>query len=423
MSPRDRALLFTLALGLCACGDKDGQDDTAEPADSSGIDSGDSGDSAPPDSEPPNPCADGGWGAISSWETAVHVSAEGSSDGDGSWAAPLSELDAALALLRERESDKQLAIWPGSYTASLVLTASDGDSDTTIQGCSAAEVELEPQDAGDAVLEIAAATGVVLEGISTRGGTRGIQVWSGAEVTLLDLVVQGSTEVGVIVHGNSVQATLEGVEVRGGAGGYGLAFQEGATVAMQAGGSFDASIVGILVDDVAEVALTGVTVEGTTQDSSGAYGRGLQVQDDSGLVSVHSSTFSGNQGAGVFAMEVLSLDLTSNVITATAASTIPGSHATTGDGVVFTRGDGNRDPAIFQGSFTSNVISDSARAGMLLDGVTAQVSDTTLSGNGGGDILAQGPADVTSSDSVTNLDDADALGLNLEPMVTVDPGA
>jgi hypothetical protein len=420
MSASKQALLLTLA--LVACGDKD--DTGSPPGDSqdSGDTAPDSGDSSPPDTQPP--CADGGWGAISPWETAVHVSADGTPEATGTWADPVSDPDAALALLRERGTDKHMAIWPGSYGVKLSLTAASGDSDTVIQGCSAAEVTLEADDASAAVIEIAAATGVSLEGISTRGGTRGIQVWSGAEATLTDLLVEGATEVGLIVHGNSVQASIEGVEVHGGgAGGYGIALQEGATVAMSGGGVFDASTVGLLIDDVADVSLSGITVEGTTQDSAGAYGRGVQVQADSGSVTVQASTFTANQGAGIFAMEVLSLDLTGNTVEATAASSIPGSAATTGDGIVFTRGDGNRDPATFQGSFDSNVISDSARAGIVLDGVTCQVSDNTLSGNVAGDILAQGPADISGSDTYTSLGETEALGLNLEPMATVDPGA
>ncbi len=426
----DRTLLISALLAVAACGDKDdpGLDTDGSRPDEETGEGADSGDSEPPDTEPPTPCADGGWGAITTWETAVHVSIDGASEGDGSWAAPLSSLDDALALLRERESDKHLALWPGSYRANLSLSASEGDDGTVVQGCSAAEVELEAQTVSAAVLEVEAATGVVLEGISTRGGTRGVQIWSGSEATLIDLRIQDATEVGVIVHGNSVQASLEGVEVHGAVHlshpmAYGLAFQEGATVTMVGGGAFTSSSVGMLVDDVAELSLSGVSVEGTEQDSSGAYGRGLQIQSDSGLVSVRESSFSDNQGAGVFAMEVFSLVLEDNTISSTAASSLPGGHGSTGDGVVFTRGDSGRDPAIFRGSFGSNIIRDSARAGMLLDGVTAQVDDTTLSGNGGGDILAQGPANVSGGDPVTTLGEADALGLNLQPMITVDPGS
>ena len=423
MSALEPTLLMTLALALAACGDKD---DTAEPPGDSEDSSTDTdlvGDDTADTAEPPTPCADGGWGAITTWETAVHLSTTGTPDGSGTWADPVSEFDAAVALLRKRTGDRQLAIWPGSYSSGLSLTADQGDDDTMVQGCSAAEVTLEAEDASAPVLEIAAATGVVLEGISTRGGTRGIQVWSGAEATLNDLIVSEATEVGLIVHGNSVQVSLEGVEIHGGAGGYGVALQEGATVAMTGGGIYDAATVGMLIDDVAEVTLSGVAIDGTTQDSSGAYGRGLQAQADSGTITVEGSTFSDNQGAGIFAMEVLSLELSGNSISATAASTIPDSATTTGDGIVFTRGEGNRDPATFQGSFDNNVVSDSARAGMVLDGVTCQVSGNSLSGNAVDDILAQGPADVTGTDTVTSLGEAEALGLNLEPLATVDPGA
>ncbi len=433
MSDKTQLAMWALLMGLAlpACKDKEdsgqdpedtspGTEDTDPGTEDSAADTGDSGDIFVP------PCADGGWGFISEPESAIHVSAEGSAKGDGSMEEPLLDLEAALALTRKRKKDKRIAIWPGVYTGNLTLSHEEGDDDTAIQGCSADEVFIDAADEEESVVKVTEATGVVLEGVCSRGGTRSIQVWSAAQADLLNLRVEESIEAGLVIHGNSVVATIENVEVHSTVTtddgfGYGIAFQEGATVTMSGGGAWDSTSVGLLIDDVSEVTLSEVTVDGTNQDGSGQYGRGLQIQEDAGPVSIADSTFSSNHGAGVFAMTALYLSMTGNLVDGTGASGIPDSSSGSGDGVVVTRGEGNLDPAYYVGMLDGNTVSGSDRAGIVLDGVTVEVSANTVSDSGYA-IVSQGPADVSGSDTCTELTDEEALELNLLPLEAVDPG-
>jgi len=433
MNEKAHLATWTLFLGLLMPACKDKEDSGQEPADTGpgtqdtgpdtgdpGIDTGETGDVFVP------PCADGGWGDIDEPESAIHVSASGSAKGDGSMEDPISDLAAALTLTRERKKDKRIAIWPGTYPSNLSLSHEEGDDATVIQGCSADEVFIEAADAEESVLKVTEATGVVIESVCSRGGTRSIQVWSAAQADLLNLRIEESIEAGLVIHGNSVVANIENVEVHSTVTtddgfGYGIAFQEGATVTMSGGGAWDSTSVGLLIEDVSEVTLSGITVDGTNQDDDGLYGRGLQIQEWSGPVYITDSTFSSNFGAGVFAMTSLYVSMTGSAVETTGASGIPESSSASGDGVVLTRGEENLDPADYVGALDGNTITGSDRAGILLDGVTVDVSANTVS-DSGYEIVSQGPADVSGTDDCTALGDTEALELNLQPLEPIDPG-
>jgi hypothetical protein len=408
-------ILGGLIFGAC----KDKAEDTAPSADDTAR--GDTGEQVVP------PCADGGgWGYIDPTDPeAVHVREGGDDEsGTGTAAQPLASVQAALDLTRASAGERIIAVGAGSFELNLTLSRSDDE--TTIQGCGPAETVFEGADDEAPVLLVTGSSGITLEGISTRGGTRGIQAWSAATITLHDILVESSRAAGVIIHGNGTVASLEEVYVHGtlsvddGSGGYGLAFQEGAEVAMTGGGAYDNTAAGIMVSDVESVALHGVIVEGTLQDRQGRYGRGVMIQDFASSVIIdEGSEIRDNHDAGVFALAPLSFTMSDSTVRGSLASVIPGIEDTSGDAVVVTRGTDKLDPSLYLAALTGNVIEEFERAGILFDGVTAAESDNTIAASDL-QVVAQGQADV-DSDRVILLDDEHALVLNLEPMLTLPP--
>ncbi len=426
--------LLILLPALAACGDKDdtGPDSPADtqpdsPADTA-PDSG--GDSQPPDEPAIEDCGDGATGFITSPELAVHVWADAEPDGDGSWAHPFQDLDSALELTRLSDDDKHIAVWAGVYSANLRLSAAAGDSGTIIQGCGMDLVFIDADDAEAPVVMISEAQDVQIEGLCTRGGTRNIQIWSDALATLTSVRSTQSTSAGVLIQGAVTVATLEDVQVDGllpdaDGLGYGIAVQEGASATISGGSVAGATAVGIFIDDAGEIDIDGVAVSDTVADSSGYYGHGLQVQADTVQVTVDNAAFTDNQGAGVFVLQGLGFTMSASTVTSTLASAIPDSAETAGDGVVISRGDGNINPATFLATLEGNTLEGSARAGILLDGVTAVLSSNVLSGNGVGEdvALAQDFAVVSGVDDVTELAEEDSMAINLVPLTAIDPGS
>lgn len=419
-----------LALGLAAgCTGAPDTADTTSPTDTDGGDTGptDTADTAEPAI---TACEDGSTGYITEPDGAVHVWADAEAGGDGSWAHPFSDVQSALEAVRDRDEDRRIAIWPGTYTETLGLSSDEGDDDLVIQGCSPDETVLTAADEDEPVLRITEATGVTVSGLCTDGGTRNIQAWSDASVTLDHLRITGGAEAGLVIHGNATVATVEEVEVSspeetGDGYGYGIAIQQGATATLTGGSVSGATAAGILIDDANEVTLADFTVEGTAAGAEGTYGHGLQVQAETVLVTVEESTFSDNHGAGVFVLQGLTFTMSDSVVSGTLASDITGAGETSGDGVVVSRGDGNLDPATFVADLQDNTISDSARAGLLLDGVTATVSGNAVSGSGSGtdQPLSQDASQVSGTDTVTELSETEALVLETTPLEAVDPGS
>ncbi len=417
------ALVFT-GVVCTACGDK--PDDTGPDTDDTQDTQDDTGETDVPDSIPP--CSDGSWGYVDEDNDAViHVRADGSDeDGDGTAAYPLATIEAALELTRVASGDKIIGVGAGTYDVNLNLSDTTDDNDTVIQGCSTAETILEGAVSDTPVLSVSGATNVVIEGLTSRGGTRGIQVWSEASVTMNDILVEDSYSVGVVINGNGTVAVLNDVYANNsrtfsdGSNGYGFAFQEGADVTMTGGGAYDNTGVGILVSDVNAATFDAIIVEGTQQNGDGYYGRGIQIQDFADSINIEGECeFNENHDAGVFSLTTLAFTMDNSFVRDTVASNIPDMDKLfSGDGVVITRGEDNLNPAHYLATVSNNTIEGSARAAVVFDGVTAVEENTTLSGNLT-DMVAQGPAEVDSVD-VELLDETSALGLNLEPMAAVD---
>jgi hypothetical protein len=380
------------------------------------------------------PCADGGWGAIVDPAGAIHVRVDGDDAGDGSLTSPLASPGVALELARQRGGAPIVALGPGSFDAQLVISSDPGDGyshdDVSLQGCSAAETLLEAASESDPVIAIFGASGVVIEGISTRGGTRGIQVWGGAQAALSDLVIEQAELAGLIASGSSTRLSVDEVEVRDTQSwlevgdGVGMAFQAGVSVNVSGGGVYDSVGVGVLVSGASEVELSGLVVQGSQPASIGGPGRGIQIQDYSEQVRIEGVDVRDCHDAGVFALRTLTLELLDSQVQGTLAGDADG--VATGDGVVVTRGDGNLDPASFEASLEGNSVIGSARAGVVFDGVTASASSNSLSGNGftqeGSSMVSQGPATVSGADTVATLDEESTLALSLEPLDGIELG-
>ena len=88
----------------------------------------------------------------------------------------------------------------------------------------------------------------------------------------------------------------------------------------------------------------------------------------------------------------------------------------TGDGLVVTGRDSGSAPETFSFTMSDSTVTDSARAGVLLDGVAATLEGNTLSGSGlevdESGILIQGGAIADGSDEVANV--SSELGLNIQ---------
>lgn len=428
----------SLGLQLVAC--KDPADsrskDTAHDRDTADTseDTEDTEETGDSKEDTPPPCDGGTWGGITHAKSAIHVSQDhGSEEGDGSMGSPVDTLSAAVELTRGRTSEKYIAIWPGSYrdNVSLRLRAPKDTTDegTVIQGCSASEVLVSAADSGGAVFSISEARGVEISSLSSQGGTRGIEALTGAQVTLTALKVSQATEAGVLIHGGATDdalattADLVDVYVRDAspkgtdAGseteyGYGLTFQAGAIATMSGGGSYDNRTAGILADLVMSLEIDNVEVRDTSWNESDYLGRGIQIQRGS-TATIRNSTISGNQDAGIFGLQAAEITLIENHVEGTLCSSIPDIKGTSGDGIVVSQGEEAKKPSYFRAVLEGNVVADCTRAGVVLDGVQAQVSGNSLSGNRladyGDTVIEQGSAEVSGTDITV----APALALEL----------
>jgi hypothetical protein len=377
------------------------------------------------------PCTDGTWGFINEElaDTFVHVRADGSLDGDGTLESPFSTIADGLAATRS-SGVKTLAIGPGTFEVNLELmgaSLSGADDGLTIAGCSAGDTLLRGEEGVDAaVVRAVAVQDLHLIGVSLVGGYRGLVGWTGTTATLTSVTVRDSRRVGIAWDGALTTATMNQVFVHdpvvefsatGGAMAYGVAIQ-GAVVSMTGGGVFGATRVGILVDNFGAAAtLTDVAVEGTRKDADGGWGRGIQVQDHASGA-INGGRLANNSDAGIFALRAGNLSVQGVTVDETASSALPGTVDESGDGIVVAQANGEiySEPVYFA-ELQGNVISGSARAGILIDGggVQADVSGNSISGSGFGvdSVLVQGAAALIGADAGSAVD-LDATGQALD---------
>ena len=387
----------------------------------------------------PPVCSDGTWGTIQHWQTAVHVRVDGSDANDGSAAAPVATLDAALEIVRGRETDKYIAVGPGTFDAQLRIRedveAGASDTGLWLQGCGPDETVLQVPEL-DSGIQVTEATDVTLRGFTMEGGFRGLWIWGGAQVTVQFVDIIHSALVGVIIGGWDTIVALEDVnvvdpvvaDVLGVEYGYGISIQDvglfggdgAATLSnVQVTGS---QTVGVLVH-ASDATLASVSVADTQPAADGAYGRGIQIQELS-VAALDGATLAGNHDAGLFSIGSFSLVVQDVVVDGTLAATLPDSQESSGDGIVFALGDAGYDPATLLHRMTDCTVTSSVRAGIVVDGVHAELTGNVAGGDNGYSeegisIIAQEQAVVTGDDHV---EPDTPLDLNIEA-IAVPSGA
>lgn len=338
------------------------------------------------------PCAGATWGFIADPNNSLHVATTGDDDGEGTAADPFLTLGHAIHASRASGVTKKIALHPGTFDGGVALLkvapSSTTDNGLTIHGCSEAEVTVDEPSGGSGspILEVDAALNVSLRGFTLSGGRRTMEVHSGATVAVRDVDVTGGKRQGIFVDGSATTLSLADVRVidpvvDGGAYGWGIGVQDG-SLEMLRGSVSGAVEAGIFADGATLVDLDSVDVSDTTANSSGYYGRGIQLQAVA-TASVVGGDVTGNVDAGVFASEVADLVLDSIHVDGPVGGIIPGSSETTGDGVVVTRAGSASAPSNFLVDIDDVDVTDPDRAGIVLDGVTATIDGTTASGTSG----------------------------------------
>ena len=360
-------------------------------------------------SDPEPPCA-GSWGNITDPAGAVHVREGGDDRGEGTEEDPVASLSAALDLTRGG-SLSRIVVGEGTFEAQLELAAdppgAGSDNGLVLEGCGPELTRLIPADADAPVVRVTEAEAVELRGFEVSGGRRAVWFWSGADVRVEDLIVDQPELTGFVVDGPSTFGTFKDVEVRdprpyNGDIAYGMAVS-GASVRWIGGGVSRAIGAAVVVDGSdARFTAQNVSINDSAATAGGAFGRGLQVQGFASAT-VADSDFAGHADVALFGLRAADLDV--------EASTFRdiGSDAIVATGI---DADGRRvDPSTFATSLLGNSVDGASRAGIVLERVTADVSDNAVSATPSETArVSQEGAVVTGTDTVVEL--VDSLPLN-----------
>jgi hypothetical protein len=219
--------------------------------------------------------------------------------------------------------------------------------------------------------------------------------------------------VGVVADGPATTLSLVDVEIldsqtEDGSYGYGISITEATTTLTDVTVS-GASTVGVLIS-AADVQASNLRIEDVSPDEDDALGVGLWVQEGS-VLSIEGCDIQDTLVAGIRLVETYEADIEGCTID-TVAMGVSVSGVEMGDGIVATQSTDahNYDPATFAHSLVDNTVTGAARAGILLDGISAE-----LEGNQAGDdngysidgvsIFAQGDAVTSGSDPVVSLEE------------------
>lgn len=413
--------------------------DTGETAEDTGDSQDSAGDSDTAVPTPPTPpCSGGSWGAITDPNNAVHVREDGDdASGDGSGSAPYRTLAAAVEAW-EAGAGSSIALGPGTFTGVVSLSGDHGDgtsdNDIRIEGCSASETILVP-DAGDdglSILKLTGVTGGTLSGFTLLGGYRSLWICADSTATVTGVNVESGERAGIVAVGAGTTVTLSDVNVTnpvpaadyaGDEAAYGISVST-ANVSMEGGGIRGATGVAFLAEG-ATISLTDVEISATSTLTTGQFGRGIQLQGLS-TATLDTVTLDGNQDAGLFSSQSLSLNLSSLTVSNTGAGALTDDTDTTGDGIVVSQGgpdDAIYDASLFVTRITGCTVTGSARAGMVVQDVLVE----ELSGNtagadndyapGGVSIIVQGSAQISASSPDAYEEATTALDLNWTALV------
>jgi len=373
--------------------DDDGDDDdTAGDDDVSDDDVGDD-DMGDDDTEDSGPCGDGTWGQIPQSGTVLLVDDNAGAGGDGSLSSPFGSIEEAVDHARTINDAVVIGIAPGSYETNLELSTVAGqwsDDGLTVAGCSVEEVKLYPADVALPTVAVRAAEEITLRAFLVEGGDPGIVIADGAgaesPIRLEGLVVSLAHRAGVVIddtgHGDTT-AVVSAVEVVdsvpvGGAFGWGIAVQH-ASATITGGSIAGVTQVG-LFGHLADLAVDGLEIDGVAVDDAGAYGRGVHLQ----LLStgmVRNSTVDGCSDAGIYVHTGIAVTLESNDVRNTLPAAIPGQAEQSGDGIVVTMGDEGFQPELFPSYLLGNNAEFNGRAGIVIDGVYAELVGNTAPNN------------------------------------------
>ncbi len=363
-------------------------------------------------------CA-GTWGVTAAEQGVIYVDPS-SDDGDGTLAAPLPTLGAALQQARS-SGDRTIALTPGTYrpleaNRSFNLSAEFGDDGLVLAGCGAQATVLEgiealPQGTTEdtpgaeeelqRVIDVyGGVQGVEIRDLAVTGGRRGVVIRedAGAEqpIVLARLRVEDNLRVGIVVEGVNTSANLLDVEVVGtepdedGSLGYGVLVQALADpwvavdgeVRIEGGRVAESTGVGLLVDR-AVVEIVDLEVSDTAP-LDGSMGRGIQLQN-SVVGLLERLTVRDNSDTGLFLQTPLDVTVRDSLFAGTARATIPGlaDDQPSGDGLCATQADTGTDPALWIIDLEGNAFEDNGRAGALAEGITVRSHvSSTFSGNG-----------------------------------------
>jgi hypothetical protein len=318
-----------------------------------------------------------------------------------------------LELARQAGINQILFFGPGSFPTNLDLIKDDslGGSDDGMQllGCPS-ETTLVRESGSGVILSVSEATGIRIQDLRFEDGYPALWFWNSAEVDLQRVEVDGSKRIGVLDDGPDTIVTGSDITIINtvadltevGEVGYAVQITD-ATASFERLTVMDSTTAGILVEG-GSLSLTDSTVEGTLADQDGALGRGIQLQGYASAT-IFGGSLTNNADAGLYAALATSLSIEGLTVSGTTEAALP-EGGQSGDGIVIVQGDPDHsfDPALFIASLTSNTITGCARAGILLEDVSASLNGNSSSLNGyevnGISILAQGNTLLSGSDSV-----------------------
>lgn len=383
--------MLVLVLGLllgCPPDDDDSSDDTGD-------------DDAGDDDFSVGPCSGGTWGGIGDPEHALHVRVDGSDDGDGSLAAPFRTVPRAVEVSREAGQPKAIAIGPGGkWVEPVSITAADDG--LVIEGCSHEQSEIgsvtvdgvegfrlaDLRSSSGSTLAIANSTSVQLERVTVPYGLHaGVSVLDSDAVTLDEVRVR-SIEQGSLADCQQWGNWATGVRL------------VGSTVDVSALDVRDGQGSGLVAVD-STLTLAGASIGDIAAAGSGQIGRGIHLEDCASVTLddiTIAGDLSGVADAGIFAMGCGELTVTDCVVQDAVGVTLP-LGGTSGDGIVATPGPAPLDPSACVVVLEDNEITEVARAGILLDGVSASLSGNTTDA----EFFSQNGAAVSGTDQVTAL--------------------
>jgi Right handed beta helix region len=428
------AALLILAglLGCPAAGDYDdddggpaGDDDDASDDDAGDDDGGDDDvgddDAGDDDTADTGPCGDGTWGQIPQSGTILVVDDGAGSGGDGSLSNPFGTLEEAVDHARTINGEVVIGLAPGNYETNLELSTVSGqwsDDGLTVAGCSVEEVKLHPADVALPTVAVRGAEEITLRAFLVEGGDPGIVVADGSgtesPIRLEGLVVSLANRAGIVIDDTGqgdTSAVLSAVEVVdtvpvGGEFGWGIAVQH-ANATITGGRVAGVTQVG-LFGHLAKLAVDGLEIDGVTVDDAGAYGRGVHLQLlCTGMV--RNSTIDGCADAGIYVHTGIAVTLESNDVRNTQPAAIPDLAEQSGDGIVVTMGDEGFQPELFPAYLLGNTAEFNGRAGIVIDGVYAELVGNNSSNNvfdpGAWGIIAQNAAIIeVGGDSYYDMD-------------------